>query len=208
MGQRLVFECIKEGKRFATLYYHWSGFTGAIYYEGLRLVQALKERGYDKSMDIPTTQKMLLDIVQSFGGGVSYNKTDDGIHPEVEAFTALGVTDIKEDISRNDGLIDITEKGMAEAVFWAEELETFDFDNETFTNNEFMMVGEDDEEWDYFQPQHPENIPVFNHGKHYIGTVKWSEAYEAAQWYNSLIQRFEGFIGKDEETGKLVYVTE
>jgi hypothetical protein len=208
MGQRLVFECKKDGKRFATLYYHWSGFTGSIYYEALRLVQALEEHGYDKSMDIPSIQKMLLDIVQSFGGGVSCTKTDDGVHPEVEAFKALGVTDIKEDISRNEGLIDITEKGMAEAVFWAEELEEFNFDDETFTNNEFMYLDEGDEEWDLLAPEHPENIPVFNHGKHYIGTVKWSEAYAACQWYNTLIDRFEGFIGKDAETGKLVYVTE
>lgn len=109
MRQRLVFECKKDGKTFATLYYHWSGYTGSIYYEAWRLVEGLKARGYDKTMDVPTIQKMLLDILQSQGGGASWSKNGD-VYPEIEAFKALGVTDIKEDISRNDGLIDITKK--------------------------------------------------------------------------------------------------
>ena len=31
MGQRLVFECKRGGETFATLYFHWSAYTGETY---------------------------------------------------------------------------------------------------------------------------------------------------------------------------------
>ena len=207
MGQRLVFKCQKEGKLIATLYYHWSGYTGSIYYEAWRLVEALKARNYDKSVDIPTVQKMLLDIVQSQGGGVD-GSVENGIKVEFEAFKALGVEPKTEDVTRNEGLISITEKGMESTIHWAEALEEFNFDDETFTNNEYYFISGDDEEFEYYEIHHPEDVPVFNHGKHYMGTVKWDEAFDAYQWFNSLTARFEGCLGRDETTDQFVFACE
>ena len=207
MGQRLVFKCKKEGKLIATLYYHWSGYTGSIYYEAWRLVEALKARKYDKSMDVPTIQKMLLDIMQSQGGGAD-GSMENGIKVEFEAFKALGVEPNKEGVSRNECLVSITEKGMESTIFWAEALEEFNFDDETFTNNEYYFISGDDEEFDYYEIHHPEDVPVFNHGKHYMGTVKWDEAWDACDWFNSLTDRFEGCLGRDETTGQFVFACE
>lgn len=207
MGQRLVFKCQKEGKLIATLYYHWSGYTGSIYYEAWRLVEALKARKYDKSMDIPTIQKMLLDIMQSQGGGAD-GSMENNVRVEFEAFKALGVEPNTEGVSRNEGLVSITEKGMESTIFWAEALEEFNFDDETFTNNEYYFISGDDEEFKYYEINHPEDVPVFNHGKHYMGTVKWDEAWDACDWFNSLTDRFEGCLGRDETTGQFVFACE
>ena len=207
MGQRLVFKCQKEGKLIATLYYHWSGYTGSIYYEAWRLVEALKARNFDKSMDIPTIQKMLLDIMQSQGGGAD-GSMENNVRVEFEAFKALGVEPNAEGVSRNEGLISITEKGMESTIYWAEALEEFSFDDETFTNNEYYFLSGDDEEFEYYEIHHPEDVPVFNHGKHYMGTVKWDEAWDAYDWFNSLTDRFEGCLGRDEATGQFVFACE
>lgn len=215
MGQRLVFECKKDGKRFATIYYHWSGYTGSIYYEAARLIEGLKNHGYYKGVDVNTIKRMLLDIIQQHSdykghGGMSFWKDENGNLPELEAWKALGVEPIMDDVNRNEGLIDITEKGMEQAVYWAEALEEFNFDTETFTNNEYVFVGPSTPELlgDY-DIDNPDAIPVFNYGNSFIGTVKWEDAEAACEWFNSNSNnRFEGSLGRDAVSGDIVFATE
>ena len=33
MGQRLVFECVKDGEVFACIYFNWSAYTDQVYVE-------------------------------------------------------------------------------------------------------------------------------------------------------------------------------
>lgn len=96
--------------------------------------------------------------------------------------------------------------GMANSINWAEALEEFNFDTETFTNHEYCYVEPSEyNDWDI---EHPENIPVFNHGVTYMDTIKWEDAFAACEWFNSL-ERFEGYsLGKDLETGCVVFSTE
>ena len=206
MGQRLVFECKKDGKTFATLYYHWSGYTGSIYYEAWRLIEGLKDHGYYKGIDVNTIKKMLLDILQhyddgTYHGGVDFSKAEDGSFPEFEAFKALGMEPMKDDVSRSEGLISITEKGIQSSIYYAEALEEFDFDTETFTNHEYSLVNSKYELAEYYEitDKELEEIPLFDDT--YFGTVKWADAEAAWKHYNENTVRYYGSLGKNEDGG-------
>lgn len=199
MGQRLVFKCMKGDKRFATIYYHWSGYTQSIYYEAAELVAYLRSHGYTGKESIETLQKMLLDYLEARGGGVSWGKDDNGYLYEIEEWHTRGVHP-KHDISRNNGMLDITDKGMRNSEYWAEALEEFNFSDETFTNNEFYHEerGEfevDDEEY--------KTLPKWKSDSRYVGTIKWDDARDAGEWFEKL-PRVDGVILGVDEEGLLV----
>ena len=76
MGQRLVINCIRDGERFATLYFHWSGYTDSAYEEGQKIVSGLLERGYSRDMTKEETILLLERILREDSHGLDYsNKT-------------------------------------------------------------------------------------------------------------------------------------
>lgn len=195
MGQRLVFTCVKGDNQFATIYYHWSGYTQSIYYEAAELVAYLRNHGYTGTESIDALKKMLLDYLETRGGGASWGKDNNGHFYEIEEWQKHGINP-KPDVSRNNGLIDTTDRGMQDAEYWAEAIEEFNFDDETFTNNEFYHEGSD-----CFEIQNEEynSLPKWEPDDRYVGTIKWDDARDAGEWFMKL-PRMDGFIlGVDEE---------
>jgi hypothetical protein len=194
MGERLVFKVIKREKRIATLYYHWSGYTGSIYFEAGKLASWLRDNGFTGEESIEKTQEMLLNFVQQNGGGVGDKYT-------FNEFKKRGINPKEDGYSRNDGLLDITDTGMREAERWGEHVEEFNLDDQTFTNNEFTY--DDPEEFDWVK--HPEVIPKWEPDPRYVGTINWDDAEDAMRWFDDL-PRYDGVLGIATEDGKNYYV--
>lgn len=194
MGERLVFKVLKREKCIATLYYHWSGYTGSIYFEAANLAKWLKENGFTGEESIEKTQEMLLRFAEQNGGGVGSKDT-------LAEFKKRGINPMENDYRRNYGLLDITDKGMTDAERWGEHIEEFNLDDRTFTNGEFTY--EDPEEFDWVE--HPEVIPKWEPDWRYVGTIEWDEAEDAMRWFDEL-PRYEGVLGIATEDGKDYYV--
>lgn len=194
MGERLVFKVIKREKRIATLYYHWSGYTGSIYLEAANLAKWLRENGFTGEESIEKTQEMLLRFAEQNGGGVGSKET-------LAEFKKRGINPKEDDYSRNYGLLDITDKGMRDAERWGEHIEEFNLDDQTFTNNEFAHI--DPEELDWID--RPVVIPKWEPDPRYVGTIKWDDAVNAMQWFDNL-PRYDGVLGIITEDGKDYYV--
>lgn len=218
MGQRLVFECMRSGHRIATLYFHWSGYTDSIYETGMTLVNALREKGYNRDMTDDETKVMLLDILEHWFVSKRYlwevkEEHDENWSPfthggigggeknleDIQFFKDHGYTPEPYNVSRSDGLIEISEKEMNNALVWAEELEVFNFDAETFSNNEFFYTPKSEvlEEWDYTEEELSE-VPIITLPSKYTETIAWDDATDATKWFRSL-KRYNGFLGKTED---------
>ena len=187
MGERLVFNCVKGGKRIATIYYHWSGYTQSIYWEAAELVKWLRNHGYTGKENAETIQRLLLVYLEERGGGVS----GDGF--EIEEWKKRGVNPKIDGVSRNNGLLDITERGIKNAEYWAEALEEFNFDDETFGNHEYYHEPKSE-----LELEHPEKVPAWNPNPRYVDTIKWDDASDALNWFNSL-PRYEWVLGVDSD---------
>ena len=201
MGQRLVFECVKDDMVFATLYFHWSAYTYSTYCEAIKIINGLRKRGYDPSWTIEQIQKCLADILyedRAFNLTDSYDVWTGGISQDsIEAFKKIGY-DVdaprKGKVNRNTGLIDISEDGMAEAVKWAEQIETMDFDEEIFTHNCYDMIERDDDpEWydAMCESMDIDDIPLFDPPEGYMDVIPWYKAEEALNWYYETYVRSE-----------------
>lgn len=225
MGQRLVFRCIKNGERFATIYYHWSAYTLNIYEEALTLINGIRANGYSKDMSINDIRIMLAKILYNHSvvdyddaivhGGVS--------KPEFEKFREIGCPEellTTDGLSRNMGLIDISEEGMNNAEYWADVQPCdFNFDDETFEETTLSCYDKDDsyfkEEFEYDEPGKWDCVykalEAFKPKNEYIATIKWSDAEAAYKWFEEQYDRaqrrgkYTWIIGVDGNDPNLVY---
>lgn len=225
MGQRLVFRCIKNDERFATIYYHWSAYTLNIYQEALTLINGLRANGYNKDMSVNDIRIMLAKILhdspmtdwdgKSIRGGVSPN--DFAKFREIGCPEELLTTD---GLSRNMGLIDISEEGMNNAEYWADVQPCdFNFDDETFEETTLSCYDKDDsyfkEGFEYDKPgkwnQIYKELEPFDPKNEYIATIKWSDAQDAYNWFEEQYDRtqirgkYSWIIGVDRNNPNLVY---
>lgn len=191
MGQRLVINCIRDGERFATLYFHWSAYTDSTYEEGRKIVSGLLERGYSKDMTKEETILMLEKILREDSHGLDYsNKTIthggvDQTEAEIAAFEALGLSKEEmdvENISRSDGLISITEQVMRDIEVWGEGFAVLDFDNETFENDIFYEEEPDSEAFEFAEIDY-DDIPQWDPPMEFTGAIKWENVEAAREWY-------------------------
>lgn len=191
MGQRLVINCIRDGERFATLYFHWSAYTDSTYEEGRKIVSGLMNRGYSKDMTKEETILMLEKILREDSHGISYTKktiTHGGVDQtdaEIAAFEALGLSKEEmdvENISRSDGLISITEQGMRDSETWGEGFAVLDFDNETFENDIFYEEEPDSEAFEFAEIDY-DDIPQWDPPMEFTGAIKWENVEAARDWY-------------------------
>ena len=115
MGQRLVVTIEKDKKRLCNIYYHWSAYTVSALWETQKLVKCI----YNHKDE--TERELLLRLIhfcENNGGGISNGPEGDEwkyiqhIYPN-EEFK-------KEGISRNDGLISLSEKEMDVSQYWSE----------------------------------------------------------------------------------------
>lgn len=205
MGQRLVFRVIKNDEQIATIYYHWSGYTGSIYAEAKYLIMGLAERGYSDDMSVEDTLRMILDILESSNDGHGRCGGVTGKQHEYDAWAKLGVSPKKDMVSRNEGIIDITEEGMKDSIYWAEALEDFNLDTKTFTNSEYCII--DPSDYSDYDIDDPITIPEFDGGMAYFDEVKWSDVDAAMLWYVKNFHR-RCWNRRNANTGDIVTVTE
>ena len=226
MGQRLVFRCIKNGERFATIYYHWSAYTLNIYEEALTLINALRENGYNKGMSINDIRIMLAKILYN-------NSTTDwdgapihgGVHQnEFDNFREIGCPEellTTDRLLRNMGLIAISEDEMDNAEYWADEQPCdFNFDDATFEETTLACYDKDDsffkEEFENAKPGYEwasiyKDLEPFDPKNEYIATIKWSDAEAAYKWFEEQHDRarrrgkYTWIIGVDRNNRNLVY---
>lgn len=205
MGQRLVFKCIKDGKQFATLYYHWSGFTLEIYRQAAYIIEKLREKGYNKDMSTNETRLMLLDILREDRYHVTFGGRDEWEHggvssSDLEAFKEIGASSEQlnmNEVNRNQGLIDITESGMANAIYWADvEPCDINFDSETFQNWTLAMYDKDDyiftEAYDKEELDRIYSLlSEFNPPKEYVGYILWDNAEKSYEWFKGVYEAHE-----------------
>lgn len=197
MGQRLVINCIRDGERFATLYFHWSAYTDSAYEEGRKIVLGLLDRGYSKNMTKEETILMLEKILREDSQHPSYTDKNkfgeivithggvDQTEAEIAAFEALGLSKEEmdvENISRSDGLISITEQGMRDSEIWGEGFATLDFDNETFENDIFYEEEPDSEAFEFAEIDY-DDVPQWDPPMEFTGAIKWENVDAAREWY-------------------------
>lgn len=109
MGQRLVVTVQKNNRDLAKIYYHWSAYTTSALHEVGKLVHGIKA---DKDLADKELQLRLIRICEENGGGI-----DGGTGSlEYEWITRLFPDEKFEgkNISRNEGLIAISEDGMCD----------------------------------------------------------------------------------------------
>lgn len=146
MGQRLIVSIVKDYKRIATIYYHWSAYSADSFETAKTIIDMLggktscqesfnaKIMGFDKntytdkdpSADI---RLRLIRMLESFGGGVTLNEDERAYVKKLfpnETFS--------DNVDRNNGLISFTEKQMEEDDNWAEGSLTIDLDQKALTN--------------------------------------------------------------------------
>lgn len=194
MGQRLVVSCIRDGERFATLYFHWSAYTDSTYEEGRKIVSCLLERGYSKDMTKEETILMLEKILREESQSPSYAHEQppyithggvDQTEAEIAAFEALGLSKEEmdvENISRSDGLISITEQGMRDSETWEEGFAILDFDNETFENDIFYEEEPNSEAFEFDEIDY-DTLPQWDPPMEFTGAIKWENVEAAREWY-------------------------
>lgn len=120
MGQRLVVEVKGFGETICTVYYHWDAYTMSTLYDAKKYIALGLQ-------DCKTREEVILKVIrfcESEGGGVCYTSMD-------EVKKMFSNEEFREDVDRNYGLVDISEKGIDQSLGWAEGNLTLDLVNET-----------------------------------------------------------------------------
>ncbi len=165
MGQRLVVDIDTNGKTIATVYFHWSAYFFDAWYTLQKLAHILKDepakarilRSSDKPapvdhgsknhdlclQDLETDTGVLKQVIdprlklirglEMLGGGL-------GPQDAAAAAKLYPGQTFRTDISRNDGLVCISDAEMEEARGWADGTATLDLDDETVTNDCFYTI--------------------------------------------------------------------
>ena len=136
MGQRLVITVHAFDEDIATIYYHWSAYTTSALQEAKNIIDNVDWFNSNNK------DELILRItkhLESCGGGVFVDdrKLFEEKYPD-EKFD--------DDVSRNDGLIAISEEMMERMQYWAQGDMTIDFDTEK-VYNDVMFTYESDEEF-------------------------------------------------------------
>ena len=140
MGQRLNIEIHRNGQLLANSYMHWSGFTD----EALELTkEILRKTPHIKQLPSDfTDREIAVWLLQGVAGGLC----DDGSSELVRPF-------FPKALSRNHGLISLTDKGMGATRDWEEGRVTIDFAKEAVDFDVFFKIRRqdyDDEEWEEY----------------------------------------------------------
>lgn len=148
MGQRLVVTVNQYGKDIAKIYYHWSAYSISALQEARKIINAL----YDDENEEKDLRLRLIRFCENNGGGINGGEDSDEwkritkIYPNIEFK--------KDNISRNRGLIALSEEGMEDIQGWSEGDITIILDEDRVINdvNYFYenidFYNEDREEWD------------------------------------------------------------
>lgn len=106
MGQRLNIEIVENGVCLANAYYHWSAYTSSAFELAKQIIEAIQT----VKEEIPVMKAIrLLEVT-----GAKL------MSEEIDFAKKLLLGDFEKATDRNDGLISISEKGIAETRQWQE----------------------------------------------------------------------------------------
>lgn len=113
MGQRLVITLKQNDEDVAAIYYHWSAYTYSALQETKKVINCLYNGEHE------TVDRMLLRLIRHLednGGGIV------GDEEELNYIQSLypNETFKRDDVGRNDGIIALSQKGIAESQKWSE----------------------------------------------------------------------------------------
>lgn len=164
MGQRLVLSVEKGERKLCNIYYHWGGYTDSALLHTKEIIDCIYNHNDE------TEEEMLLRLIhfcENQGGGIANGYDGDewkyiqNLYPN-ETFKA-------NDISRSDGLISLSESGMAESQKWSEgdvyiNLDTDQVDFCVYSGYEDLdEYIEERKSWDdEFDEKDLENMPTFD----------------------------------------------
>lgn len=151
MGQRLVITIENMGREIAKIYYHWSAYSFSALRETQKVLNCICD-GEDKS-----ESELLLRLIrfcEKNGGGIR------ATNEEFEYIKNLYPNEIfkTDDYSRNQGLIALSENGMAGLQSWSEGDITIHIDKDRISNSVYCdytidEYNEERQEWDEnFEP--------------------------------------------------------
>ena len=125
MGQRLVVTVISQNKDLCKMYFHWSAYTSC----ALNVTKDVLDCIYNHEDETEREfQLRMIRFCEQYGGGIKNGKGSvewkyiQNVYPN-EIFK-------KEDISRNYGLIAISEEGMDDLQDWSEGSVYIDIDED------------------------------------------------------------------------------
>lgn len=124
MGQRLNIEIVSGETSLANCYYHWSAYT----ISALLLTKAVIDAYTDYDPDINHGLQMAIDLLESTGAGINEAEKRE-IQKQPNTF---GHLKFKDCVSRNSGLLAVTENGKEEIRELEEGRVTIDLAAETF----------------------------------------------------------------------------
>ena len=185
MGQRLVISIEKGGKELANIYYHWGAYTDSALLHTKEVVDCI----YNHKDE--TDKEMLLRLIrfcEKQGGGIAGG--DEG--SEYTYIRKLYPNEIfkVEGISRNDGLISLSEAEMAESHRWSEGDVIIDLDEElinfgvyaSYENfDDFLDCFDDDGDLEY------ESIYGFPEISYDLGAIKISDINKVTEAINNVV---------------------
>lgn len=191
MGQRLLVTVRSQGKDLCNIYYHWSAYTRSALYETRDILDCIYNH------DDESESELLLRLIrfcEKNGGGISNGpegeewKYIQNLYPS-EVFKAEG-------ISRNYGLISLSEKEMAESQCWSEGDVIIDLDEE-MVNFGVYCGYEDVEEYieerkswdDDFDGIELENVPDIHCDLGYFNVTDISKIINALDRTNEWVVR-------------------
>lgn len=183
MGQRLVVTVHNEGKELCKIYYHWSAYS----HSALRRTQDIINCIYNHKDE--TESELLLRLIrfcEENGGGIRADDEEfkyiESLYPN-ESFK-------KEDYSRNDGLIALSEKGMEDLQMWSEGDVHIHIDEDKIYNEVFCYydsIEEYNKECaecdDEYEPVKLKDIPDIGYD---LGEIDVADLYDLIKVMNNV----------------------
>ena len=164
MGQRLVVTVKTKGQDLAKIYYHWSAYTYSALLETRKIIDCIYNHNDETEREL---QLRLIRFCEENGGGITgteeYNE-----HEHIQKLFP-NETFKTDDYSRSNGLIAISEKGMAGLQYWSEgdviiNLDTDQVDFSVYYSYEYLdYYIEERKEWDEdFDEEEMKYLPTFD----------------------------------------------
>lgn len=193
MGQRLVITVNEFGKDIVKIYYHWSAYSVSALCEAREIINVL----YDDDNEEKDLRLRLIRFVENNGGGIDGGEGSD----EWKRIAEMYPNEVfkKENISRNNGLIALSEEGMDDVQDWSEGDVYINLDeNEiiNYVNFSYESINEYNEnrsEWDDdFESLTLEDLPKINYNLSNFSVFDINDVIEELNTLN-------GYVCRDKE---------
>lgn len=129
MGQRLVVTVSNYGEEIAKIYYHWSAYSISALCEARDIINVL----YDDGNEEKDLRLRLIRFCENNGGGIDGGEGSDEWNRITEMYPNEKFK--TDNISRNNGLIALSKKGMEDIQYWSEGDIYINLDENEVINN-------------------------------------------------------------------------